>query len=85
VNRTLKSWALAIVAAEYVLKLLERGTHDWNKFITPEELQNLLSLHGMDVEHIEGMFYNPLTTNCSFTRDLSVNYILAAKFKENSI
>jgi ubiquinone biosynthesis O-methyltransferase len=78
-NRTLKSWGLAIVAAEWILRLLDRGTHDWNKFITPEELTTLLARSGLTVEEIKGLFYNPLTSSCTISSDTSVNYILCAR------
>lgn len=78
-NRTAKSFALAIVGAEYVLRWLPRGTHSWNKFIKPSELCTHLRHEGMEVLEMTGMVMNPLTFTWELTpKDLSVNYLLAA-------
>lgn len=75
-NRTAKSFALAIVGAEYVLRWLPRGTHDWNKFITPDALFGLLQGAGLDPVDRKGMVYNPITAKWSLSdTDLSVNYV----------
>jgi 2-polyprenyl-3-methyl-5-hydroxy-6-metoxy-1,4-benzoquinol methylase len=58
--------------------LVAKGTHDWNKFITPEELANMVAKTGMVVEDITGMSYNPLAQNASLDSDTSVNYFLTA-------
>ncbi|AMJ59479.1 bifunctional 2-polyprenyl-6-hydroxyphenol methylase/3-demethylubiquinol 3-O-methyltransferase UbiG [Bosea sp. PAMC 26642] len=77
-NRTLKSYALAIVGAEYVLRWLPRGTHDWNKFVTPDELGQAIEANGLDLGESTGVVYNPLTDRWSTARDTDVNYMLAA-------
>lgn len=78
VNRTNKSYLTAIVGAEYVLGLVAKGTHDWNKFITPDELSEMISKQNLFVDNISGMSYNPITQSASFTEDLSVNYFYCA-------
>jgi 2-polyprenyl-6-hydroxyphenyl methylase/3-demethylubiquinone-9 3-methyltransferase len=77
-NRTMKSYALAIVGAEYVLGWLPRGTHDWQKFVTPEELEGAITANGLAVTAREGVSYNPLADRWSRSADLDVNYMLAA-------
>lgn len=78
-NRTLKSYVFAIVGAEYVLQWLPKGTHDWNKFITPRELQALLRKAGMVPSAGTGYVFNPVRQSWSLSaRDLSVNYAMAA-------
>jgi 2-polyprenyl-6-hydroxyphenyl methylase/3-demethylubiquinone-9 3-methyltransferase len=77
-NRTLKSWALAIVGAEYVLRWLPRGTHDWEKFVTPDELGDAIERGGLKLGDSTGVVYNPLTDRWSAARDTDVNYMLAA-------
>jgi len=78
-NRTAKAFALAIVGAEYVMRWLPRGTHDWRKFVKPSELAHPLRRAGFAIEQMTGVTYNPLTDRWSQTRDLDVNYMLAAK------
>ncbi|MBT9290716.1 bifunctional 2-polyprenyl-6-hydroxyphenol methylase/3-demethylubiquinol 3-O-methyltransferase UbiG [Prosthecodimorpha staleyi] len=78
-NRTLKSYALAIVGAEYVLRWLPRGTHDWRKFVTPEELSRPIEAAGLTVIDRVGVVYDPLRDRWSRNaRDLDVNYMLLA-------
>ena len=78
-NRTLKAFALAIVGAEYVLRWLPRGTHDWNKFVRPSELAAPLRRAGLELSEITGVIYNPLTDKWSLApRDLDVNYMAVA-------
>ena len=77
-NRTLKSYALAIVGAEYVLRWLPRGTHDWDKFVTPDELGDAIERGGLELGEATGVVYNPLTDRWSASRDTDVNYMLAA-------
>lgn len=79
INRTLKSFALAIVGAEYVLRWLPRGTHEWSKFVTPEELETAIVLGGMSVFDGKGVWYNPLSDRWDVTRDMDVNYMLTAR------
>ncbi len=77
-NRNLKSYAVAIVGAEQVLRWLPRGTHEWGRFITPEELTGMLEEAGMQVIARTGFAFNPLTWRWTLSeRDLSVNYALA--------
>jgi 2-polyprenyl-6-hydroxyphenyl methylase / 3-demethylubiquinone-9 3-methyltransferase len=78
INRTLKSFAFAIVGAEYVLGWLPRGTHHWEKLITPEELGRWLAAAGLNQADITGVFYNPLTDAWARSRDTDVNYMVAA-------
>jgi len=77
-NRTLKAWALAIVGAEYVLRWLPRGTHQWERFITPEELAGWVRAAGLGVSDVQGIVYNPLADRWSLSADTDVNYMLAA-------
>jgi 2-polyprenyl-6-hydroxyphenyl methylase/3-demethylubiquinone-9 3-methyltransferase len=77
-NRTLKSWALAILGAEYVLRWLPRGTHDWHKFVTPAELTEELRACDLRVSHMTGLVYHPLRRSWRVEeRDVDVNYIVA--------
>jgi 2-polyprenyl-6-hydroxyphenyl methylase / 3-demethylubiquinone-9 3-methyltransferase len=76
-NRTLKSWALAIVGAEYVLRWLPRGTHDWQKFVTPDELAEAIADGGVEVMDRAGVVYNPLADRWSLSGDTDVNYMIA--------
>ena len=78
-NRTLKAFALAIVGAEYVLRWLPRGTHDWEKFITPKELENMAATAGLELYTSTGVSFNPLTDKWRQTGDLSVNYMGVAR------
>lgn len=77
-NRTLKSYALAIVGAEYILRWLPRGTHDWEKFVTPDELGSAIERNGLALGESTGVAYNPLADRWSRSRDMDVNYMLAA-------
>ncbi len=77
-NRTAKAFALAIVGAEYVLGWLPRGTHDWAKFVTPEELENALTGAGLRVAQTSGVVFNPLSGRWSLSSDTDVNYMITA-------
>jgi len=77
-NRTLKSFGLAIIGAEYVLGWLPRGTHQWEKFITPEELTAWLAGGGLAVTDRSGIAYNPLNGEWRKVSDMDVNYMLVA-------
>tara|TARA_A100001011_G_scaffold393577_1_gene483755 strand:+ start:2706 stop:3431 length:726 start_codon:yes stop_codon:yes gene_type:complete len=79
INRSLMSYVKAIVGAEYILRWLPIGTHDWNKFLKPEELENKLSEFDLFTKNIAGLSFNPLTNKWKRTQDLSVNYIIASK------
>jgi len=78
-NRNWKSFALAIVGAEYVLRWLPRGTHDWSKFITPAELERYLGDNGLTVTEQAGVVYNPLADKWSISSDMDVNYMVVAE------
>ncbi len=79
INRNPKSFAMAIVGAEYVMRWLPKGTHEWNKFITPDELFDLLRDAGLDPVDRKGFVFNPITWVWSLSdRDLSVNYVTAS-------
>lgn len=78
ISRTLKAYVLAIAGAEYVLGWLPRGTHDWNKFLTPEELAALLDAQGLKVTGRTGIGYQVLTGRWALNRDMDVNYMLCA-------
>ena len=82
-NRTLRSFALAIIGAEYVLGWLPKGTHQWEKFVTPEELRLALEAAGLVVADRQGVTYNPLRDRWSLSPDLAVNYMLAATRRED--
>ena len=76
-NRTAKAWALAIAGAEYVLRWLPRGTHDWRKFLKPSEVVRGLRDGGVEAREIVGVVYSPLSRAWSLNRrDLDVNYML---------
>ncbi len=78
-NRNAKSFALAIVGAEWVMRWLPKGTHDWAKFITPEELFQLLRNAGLDPVDRKGFVFNPVSWRWSISdNDLSVNYVTAS-------
>lgn len=77
INRNLKAYLLAIVGAEYVLNMLPRGTHDYDKFITPSELARFARQAGLDLIEMRGMTYNPLSQDYSLNRDTDVNYMMA--------
>ena len=77
-NRNPKSYLFAVIGAEYVLRMLPKGTHDYDKFITPSELSQFIRSAGLDVKGFKGMGYNPLTKIYSLNDDTSVNYLVAA-------
>ncbi|MEE4299452.1 MAG: bifunctional 2-polyprenyl-6-hydroxyphenol methylase/3-demethylubiquinol 3-O-methyltransferase UbiG [Pseudomonadales bacterium] len=78
-NRNPKSWALAVVGAEYLLGLLPKGTHDYARFMRPSELARLMREAGLKVEEIVGLTYNPLSRQCRISKDVDVNYLLHAR------
>ncbi len=77
-NRSFTSYIKAIIGAEYILRWLPIGTHDWNKFLKPEELQKILSDAKFVTLDIKGLNYNPFLNKWSKSRDLSVNYIISS-------
>jgi 2-polyprenyl-6-hydroxyphenyl methylase / 3-demethylubiquinone-9 3-methyltransferase len=78
INRTMKAYALAIVGAEYVLRWLPVGTHQWDRFVTPDELARGISAAGFGPTQFRGMTYNPLTDIWSLNSDTDVNYLASA-------
>jgi 2-polyprenyl-6-hydroxyphenyl methylase/3-demethylubiquinone-9 3-methyltransferase len=78
INRTLRAFALAIVGAEYVLGWLPKGTHQWEKFVTPEELSRAIGEAGLTITDLSGVVYNPLRDQWSLSRDTAVNYMALA-------
>jgi 2-polyprenyl-6-hydroxyphenyl methylase / 3-demethylubiquinone-9 3-methyltransferase len=78
INRTARAFALAIVGAEYVLRWLPRGTHSWDKFVTPDELQAAMERHGLRVTDETGVIYNLLADRWQISTDMDVNYMIAA-------
>lgn len=78
-NRNPKSYLFAILGAEYILRLLPRGTHDYAKFITPAELSQHSRNAGLQVDALKGMSYNPITKIYSLNQDTSVNYLIATQ------
>lgn len=81
-NRNPKSYLLAVIGAEYVLRMLPRGTHDYAKFIKPSELCRFCADSGLDVVDLVGMTYNPLTKAYSLGRDTDVNYLVHARKRD---
>ena len=79
INRTIKSFLMAIVGAEYVLHLLPIGTHKWEKFIQPNELEEKIKKSAFRVTHITGLRYNPILKSWNLTNDLDVNYLACIK------
>ena len=79
INRNPKSYMMAIIGAEYVMRWLPKGTHEWSKFITPDELFDLMRQAGLNPVDRKGYVFNPITWTWSISdRDLSVNYVTAA-------
>jgi 2-polyprenyl-6-hydroxyphenyl methylase/3-demethylubiquinone-9 3-methyltransferase len=78
INRNPKAYLLAVIGAEYVLHLLPRGTHAYEKFIRPSELAGFLRTHEFDLKDVTGMTYNPLTRSYKLGKDTDVNYLVHA-------
>jgi 2-polyprenyl-6-hydroxyphenyl methylase/3-demethylubiquinone-9 3-methyltransferase len=78
-NRTMKSFALAIVGAEYVLRWLPRGTHQWDKFVTPDEIEIALEQGGMRITDETGVIYNLFADRWQLSSDMDVNYMVVAE------
>jgi 2-polyprenyl-6-hydroxyphenyl methylase/3-demethylubiquinone-9 3-methyltransferase len=79
INRTMKAAALAIFAAENVLRWLPRGTHQYEKLVRPEELEKSLAASGLEIVDRTGVFFNPLANQWNLSKDMDVNYMLLAK------
>ena len=80
-NKTLKSYAFAIIGAEYILKWLPIGTHDWEKFVKPNDLIKISEKNGLSLEKLDGMNFNLLDNSWKISSDNSVNYVV--KLKKN--
>ena len=80
-NKTLKSYLFAIIGAEYVLRWLPIGTHEWEKFVKPEDLIKIQKKNNLELEKIDGMKFNLLSDRWSLSSDKSINYI--SKFVKN--
>jgi 2-polyprenyl-6-hydroxyphenyl methylase/3-demethylubiquinone-9 3-methyltransferase len=78
-NRTMKSFALAIVGAEYILRWLPRGTHQWDKFVTPNELEIAIEQSGLQLTDETGVIYNLLADRWQLSSDMDVNYMVVAE------
>ena len=78
INKTLKSYAFAIVGAEYILRWLPIGTHEWEKFVKPNDLIEILKINKIKLDKLDGMKFNLITNEWKISQDTSVNYI--AKF-----
>lgn len=83
INRNLKAFLFAIVGAEYILNLLPRGTHHYDKFIKPSEVKSWANGLNMNISNITGMTYNPFLKKYSLGSDVSVNYILELRFNND--
>ena len=81
INKTLKSYLFAIIGAEYILRWLPIGTHEWEKFIKPDDLKNILSKFDMTMIKTDGVKFNPILDKWSLSKDMSINYI--SKFIKN--
>ena len=79
INRTMKSFAYAIVAAEYILRLLPRGTHQWERFFTPEEFRMAMRLHGLHVTDVRGVTMNLRSHMMQLSADTNVNFLATAQ------
>ncbi|WHL25215.1 MAG: bifunctional 2-polyprenyl-6-hydroxyphenol methylase/3-demethylubiquinol 3-O-methyltransferase UbiG [Candidatus Blochmannia vicinus] len=80
-NRTFKSWILIIIGAEYFLRLIPKGTHNFNKFITPSELLDWIDSTILEEQNITGLYYNPFTNQCTLIHNVDTNYILHTQRK----
>tara|TARA_B100001765_G_C19250528_1_gene226609 strand:- start:188 stop:526 length:339 start_codon:yes stop_codon:yes gene_type:complete len=78
INKTLKSYAFAIIGAEYILQWLPIGTHEWEKFVKPDDLIKILKINKIQLDSLDGMKFNLITNEWKISQDKSVNYI--AKF-----
>ena len=81
INKTLKSYIFAIIGAEYVLRWLPIGTHEWEKFVKPEDLKKILLENNLSLNKLNGMKFNIIKDEWNISKDLSVNYI--GKFIKN--
>ena len=75
-NKTLKSYVFAIIGAEYVLRWLPIGTHDWEKFVRPDDLKKILNKNNLKLDKLDGMNFNIIKDEWSMSSDTSINYII---------
>ena len=80
-NRSFASYIKAIIGAEYILRWLPIGTHDWNKFVKPKNLENICNKNSLVLKRIDGVKFNPLLNKWSLSSDKSINYI--TKYKKS--
>ncbi|CAG1772630.1 Ubiquinone biosynthesis O-methyltransferase [uncultured bacterium] len=78
-NRTLRSFLLAIIGAEYLLRWLPKGTHDWRRFLRPDEVRGMIDHHGLETIEVTGVTFKPIANCWRLSSDSSVNYMLLAK------
>jgi 2-polyprenyl-6-hydroxyphenyl methylase / 3-demethylubiquinone-9 3-methyltransferase len=83
-NRTARSFAFAIIGAEYVLRWLPRGTHDWKKFVTPDEMRQMMMQQGLSVLDTHGVIYAPLQDEWRLSRDRGVNYMMVGEKRRST-
>ena len=81
INKTLKSYLFAIIGAEYIMRWLPIGTHDWEKFVKPNDLINILKNYNLKIDNLDGMKFNLIKDEWAISSDNSINYI--AKFIKN--
>ena len=81
INKTLKSYLFAIIGAEYILRWLPIGTHEWEKFVNPNDLINILKKYNLNLKNLDGMKFNIVKDEWSLSNDKSINYI--GKFIKN--
>jgi 2-polyprenyl-6-hydroxyphenyl methylase/3-demethylubiquinone-9 3-methyltransferase len=82
INRTMKANLLAIIGAEYVLRWLPRGTHQYEKLVRPEEISKPLEISGLSLVDQTGVFYNPLQDRWNLSKDMDVNYMMVFERKK---
>ena len=78
INRNLKSYVFSILGAEYILRWLPIGTHDWNKFLKPKEVEKMIRSLNFSIIETKGLVFNPFTQKWKRSNDLSVNYIVTS-------
>ena len=78
-NRTARAFALAVVGAEYVLGWLPKGTHDWKKFLTPDEIRSLITRNGLKVTGEKGVVFHPIADEWCLSSDMGINYMVLAE------
>lgn len=81
-NRTFKAWLLAIISAEYIFHIIPKGSHNFNKFITPSELLDWIDSTVLEEQNITGIYYNPVTKTTSLTHALNINYLIHTQRKQ---